>query len=100
MAGGVSRVLGGLPFPHTPAPMGSVLDPPPTPAFLVTNPLHEHTFPTASVEFAVKDLLPRVEVEFAPGDGDDNLASHDLAFEIRIGVVFAGAIVMIERRRF
>ncbi len=42
-----------------------------------------------AVEFAVEDLLPRAEIEFAFGDRDDDVAAHDLTLEMRIGVVFA-----------
>jgi hypothetical protein len=32
-------------------------------------------------------LLPGSEVELASGDGDDDLAAHDAAFQMRVGVV-------------
>jgi hypothetical protein len=54
----------------------------------------------AAVKFAVEDLLPRPEIEFAFGDGDDDFAAHDLAFEVRVGVVFPGAVVLILRDGF
>ena len=40
-------------------------------------------------------MFPRAEVEFAVGDGDDDFAAHDLAFEVGVGVVFAGAVVVV-----
>ena len=49
----------------------------------------------AAVEFAVEDLFPRAEIEFAFGDGDDDFAAHDLAFHVGVGVVFAGAVVVV-----
>ena len=63
--------------------------------------LDQHAFGPLSVEFAVEDLLPGAEVEFAFGDGDDRFPAHDLAFHMRIGVVLAGAgvvFVLSDRR--
>ena len=57
--------------------------------------LHQRAFSAAAVELAVENLLPRAEVEFAFGDGDDDLAAHDLALEVGVGVIFAGAIVPV-----
>ena len=62
---------------------------------LVSNYLDQHSLSPSSVEFAVEDLFPRTEVEFALGDGDDDFAAHDLTLEMGVGVVFAGAIVAI-----
>ena len=53
-----------------------------------------------AVEFAVEDLLPRAEIEFAVGDRHDHLAPHDLAFQVRIGVILAGPVVTVLGNRF
>src|SRR5207248_8478715 len=45
------------------------------------------------------DLFPGSEVEFAVGDGHDNLAAHDLPFQMRIGVVFTGAVMLVDAGR-
>jgi hypothetical protein len=47
-----------------------------------------------AVEFAIENLLPWAEVEFAPGDGDDDFAAHEGAFEVSVGIVL-GAIVVV-----
>jgi hypothetical protein len=60
-----------------------------------TDDLHEDAFAAVAVEFAVEDLFPWTEIEFAVGDGDDDFAAHDLAFEVGVGVVFAGAVVVV-----
>ena len=52
-------------------------------------------FAPPAVELAVEDLLPRAEVELAVGDRDDDFAAHDLALEVRVGVVLAGAVVVV-----
>ena len=57
----------------------------------------EGAFASSSVKFAVEDLFPGAEIEFAFGDGDDDFAAHDLAFEMGVGIVFAGAVVMVLR---
>src|SRR5450432_1527089 len=62
---------------------------------LLADNLYHRAFSAAAVEFAVEDLFPRAEIEFAFGDGDDHFAAHDLALEVGIGVVFAGAIVPV-----
>ena len=49
----------------------------------------------AAVEFTVEDLFPRAEIEFAGGDGDHHLAAHELAFHVRVGVILAGAVVVV-----
>jgi len=43
----------------------------------------------------VENLLPRVEVEFAVDDRHDHLAVHHLAFQMRAGIVLAGAVVTV-----
>lgn len=67
---------------------------------LVADDFYEDSFAAAAVEFAVEDLFPRAEIEFAAGDGDDDLAAHDGAFEVGVGVVLAGAIVVVGVVRF
>src|ERR1051326_8259889 len=57
--------------------------------------LYEDALATAAVEFAVEDLFPGAEVETAVGDGDDDLATHHLSLNVSVGVVFAGAVVVI-----
>ncbi len=52
----------------------------------------------AAVEFAVEDLFPRAEVEFVGGDRDHNFTAHNLPFEMRVGVVFAGAATYLSRK--
>jgi hypothetical protein len=62
---------------------------------LLADDFDEGAFSAAAIEFAVENLFPRPEVEFAVGDGDDNFAAHDLAFKMGIGIVLAGAVVAI-----
>src|SRR5678815_4608826 len=65
------------------------------PIDLLSNNLNEHPLAASSIEFAVKDLLPRTEVELAATDCNHHFPAHDLTFHVRVGVVFAGAIVQI-----
>ena len=44
---------------------------------------------SSAVEFAVENLFPRAEIQFAFGDRNDNFAAHDLTLQVCIGVVFA-----------
>ena len=59
------------------------------------NCLDEDSLAPSTVEFAVENLFPRPEVQFAFGDGDDDFAAHDLALEVGVGVVFTGAFVPV-----
>ncbi len=49
--------------------------------------LHQHPFPPATVGLTVEDPLPGTEVQLAVGDGDDQLAVHDLSFQVGISEV-------------
>jgi DNA-binding XRE family transcriptional regulator len=62
-----------------------------------TDDFHEDAFAAVAVEFSVENLFPRAEVEFAICDGDDYFAAHDLPFQMRVRIVFAGAVVVILR---
>src|SRR6516164_2744845 len=62
---------------------------------LLANDLNQSAFAAAAIEFAVEDLFPWAEVELAPGDGDHDFAAHDLAFHVGVGVVFAGAVMLV-----
>ena len=57
--------------------------------------LDQHPLRPVAVELAVEDLLPRAEVELALGDRDDDLAAHDLPLQVGVGVVLAGAVVVV-----
>src|SRR5215472_13413876 len=62
---------------------------------LLTNNLDEHSFRAISVELAVENLLPRAEIELSPSYCYHDFASHDLPLEVSVGVVLAGAVVMV-----
>ena len=64
-----------------------------------THYFYQHPFPTASVKFTVKDLLPSAEIKLAVGDGHHDFASHDLAFHVGVGIVFAD-VVAVSGHRF
>ena len=61
--------------------------------------LDQNSLGSPAVEFAVEDLLPGSEVELPLGDRDDDLAAHDLALVVGVGVVFAGLVVAVFRAR-
>ena len=56
---------------------------------------YQNPFAPAAVEFAVENLFPRAEIQFPFRDRHDDFAAHDLAFQVRVSVVFAGAVVMV-----
>src|SRR5882762_8259775 len=57
--------------------------------------LDQHPLRAPSVELAVEDLLPGSEIQLPAGDRDHDLAPHDLALVVGVGVVLAGAIVPV-----
>jgi len=59
------------------------------------NNLHQHALLAPTVKLTIKDLLPRAEVELSFSDGDHHFAAHDGAFEMGVGVVFAGVVVAV-----
>jgi hypothetical protein len=61
--------------------------------------LDQHSFSPFSVEFAVENLFPRPEIEFALRDCHDDFATHDLTLQMGVGVVFASSVVFIGTRR-
>jgi len=61
--------------------------------------LDQHSLFSSAVEFAVENLFPRAEIQFAFGDRNDNFAAHDLTLQVCIGVVFASTVVSIGVRR-
>ena len=62
---------------------------------LFADDLDQHPLAAAAVELAVENLLPRAEVEFAFRDRDDDFPAHDLALHVGVGVVLAGAVVVV-----
>jgi hypothetical protein len=67
---------------------------------LLADYLHEHPLPALSVEFTIKDLLPRSEIEFSIGDGDDNFAPHDRTLEMGIRVILSSIVAVLAVRLF
>src|SRR5204863_2810844 len=63
--------------------------------YLLSDNLDQHSLFSSAVEFAVENLFPRAEIQFAFGNRDDDFPAHDLTFEVGVSVVFAGAIVPI-----
>ncbi len=62
---------------------------------LFADDLNQHALSTPAIELAIEDLFPRTEIEFAGSNRYDYFAAHDLPFQVRIGVIFAGAIVPV-----
>ena len=65
---------------------------------LFPNNLYEHALVAHTVKFPVEYLLPCSEIKFAASDGDNNLAPHDRALQMSIGVVLIA--IMDLRRSF
>ena len=67
---------------------------------LFADDLDQHAFAATAVELAIKNLLPRAEVEPAVRDRDHDFTPHDLALHMRIGIVLASPVVTIARDWF
>lgn len=61
--------------------------------------LNQRSLSPSAVEFAVENLFPRTEIQFAFCDCDDDFAPHDLTLEMGVSVVFAGPVMSIGARR-
>jgi hypothetical protein len=62
---------------------------------LLSNNFDEHALAPLAIKLTVKNLFPRAEIEFAIRDSTDDFAAHDLALEVRIRVIFAGAVMSV-----
>jgi hypothetical protein len=60
--------------------------------------LYHHPLLPASVELHGEDLLAGAEVQLALGYGNHDLAAHDPALDVRVGIVLAGVVVAILAR--
>ena len=57
--------------------------------------LDQYPLFSSAVEFAVENLFPRSEIQFAFGDCNHDFPAHDLTFEVGVSVIFAGPVVSI-----
>src|SRR5574339_111343 len=64
---------------------------------LFTDNLHENPLATTSVEFAVKNSLPRTEVQLSVREGDDDFSPHHLSLQMSVAIVLAGIVMPIHR---
>ena len=62
---------------------------------LFPNDLDQHPFLPPPIELAVEKLLPGAKIQFAICHSHYNFTAHHLAFQVRIGVVFARAVMKI-----
>ncbi len=60
---------------------------------------YQDTLAAAAVEFAVKDLFPRAEIQAASANRHHHFPAHHLALEMRIGIILARQIVPVLRKR-
>jgi len=48
-----------------------------------------------AVEFGIEDALPGAEVELAVGDGEGGFVMQEQSFQMGVGVVFTGLVVLV-----
>ena len=59
------------------------------------NNFNKHTLSPPAVEFTIENLLPWTEIEVSICDRDEDFTPHDLAFYVRICIIFACIIMAI-----
>ena len=59
------------------------------------NNLDQYPLPAPPIKLAVEYLLPRAEIQAPIRDRHHDLAAHDLSLHMRIGIIFAGAVVTV-----
>jgi hypothetical protein len=64
-------------------------------ARLLSNYFDQHALAAAAIKLSIENLFPGPEVQFALRDRNNHFPAHHLPFEMRVGIVFAGAIVPI-----
>ena len=62
---------------------------------LLANDLYQNALSPASVELAIKNLLPGAEVLYAVCYGYNSFASHDLTLHMSVGIIFTRIVVVI-----
>ena len=67
----------------------------PPPQSLPPHHLHYHPLPALSIELRVVHLLQWAQVQASLRDGDDDLVVYEDALQMRIAVVFSGAVVVV-----
>lgn len=67
---------------------------------LFPNDLDQHSLLSHSIELSVKDLFPGAEIQAPFGNRHDHFATHHLAFQMGIRIVFTGAVVPVVADRF
>jgi hypothetical protein len=61
----------------------------------VSNYFNQDSLSPSAVKFAVENLFPRPEIQFALRNCDDDFSAHDLTFKVGVSVVFASPVVPI-----
>ncbi len=82
-----------------PADLGEFYEHTPFCQWLFPNYLHQHSFSASAVKFAIENLFPGAEIQFAAGYCHNDFPAHDLPFEVGIGIILAGSIMIVLRRR-
>src|SRR5437762_14165059 len=59
---------------------------------LLANNFHQRSFSSSAVEFAIEDLLPRPEIQLPFANRHDNFATHNLALQMRVGIIYPGTM--------
>jgi hypothetical protein len=64
----------------------------------ISDDFHQDPLSSFAVEFAVEDPFPWAKVERSVRDGDDDLATHDRAFEMGVGIIFESIVPILAVR--
>ena len=64
---------------------------------LLSDDLDKNALAPPAIELPVEDLLPRPEIQSAVCNRDHNFSTHDLAFQVRVCIVFARSVMTVSR---
>jgi len=56
---------------------------------------YDDSFAALAVEFGVEDALPGAQVESAIGDREGGFVVEEQGFQVGVGIVFAGLVVLV-----
>ena len=59
---------------------------------------NEYSFFSPAIELTIKDLFPGAEIKSSVSDGNNHFTSHDLSFEMRIGIIFIAIVTILMHR--
>src|SRR5260370_42622218 len=64
-------------------------------AALLAHHFHDHSLVSLAIKFGVENSLPGAEIQSAGGGRDDHFMVNEQRFQMRVAVVFTGAVMLV-----